>query len=254
MSKIVKVKELEIGQGVPKVCVSITGKTEEDLLKQAEEYSKLDIDILEWRVDYFNKVDNVSEVKRVLKSITNILGKKPLIFTFRSKKEGGEKEISLEEYIKLNEEVIKSQLSDIVDVELFVGDENTKQLIDLAHDNNVKVIVSNHDFEKTPKEDIIVERLKRMIQLGADLPKIAVMPKNQLDVITLLKATCVVKEEYKEQPIITMSMGSLGMISRLSGETFGSSLTFGCVGNASAPGQVYYKELKDILNLIDKNM
>lgn len=254
MNKIVKVKELEIGQGVPKVCVSITGKTEEDLLKQSEEYSKLDIDILEWRVDYFNKVDNVLEVKKVLKSITNILGDKPLIFTFRSKKEGGEREISLEEYIKLNEEVIKTQIVDIVDVELFIGDENTKQLIDLAHDNNVKVIISNHDFEKTPDEDIIVERLERMIKLGADLPKIAVMPKSELDVLTLLKATCIVKEDYKEQPIITMSMGSLGMISRLSGKVFGSALTFGCVRNVSAPGQIYYKELKDMISLIDKNM
>ena len=137
---------------------------------------------------------------------------------------------------------------------MFIGDENTKQLIDLAHDNNVKVIISNHDFEKTPDEDIIVERLERMIKLGADLPKIAVMPKSELDVLTLLKATCIVKEDYKEQPIITMSMGSLGMISRLSGKVFGSALTFGCVRNVSAPGQIYYKELKDILSLIDKNM
>lgn len=254
MKKIVRAKGLEIGQGVPKVCVSLTGRTEEELLKQAEEYSKLDIDILEWRVDYFAEVEDIDRVKQTLENISYMLEDKPLIFTFRSKKEGGEKILSNEEYAKLNEEIIKTKLIDIVDIELFIGDNEVKYLIDKAHDNNLKVIVSNHDFSKTPSEDVIVKRLEKMIEFNADLPKIAVMPRNQLDVLTLLKATCIIRNNYNQQPIITMSMGSLGMISRLSGEIFGSALTFGCVENVSAPGQIYYKELKDILKLIDKNI
>lgn len=254
MKKIVKVKKLEIGQGIPKVCVSITGRTEEELFKQAKEYSKLDIDILEWRVDYFSKVDNILEVTNTLRVLSDVLKEKPLIFTFRSKKEGGEKEISKERYMELNKEVIKSKLIDIVDVELLMGNEEVKELIDLAHDNNVKVIVSNHDFNNTPEENVIVERLEKMIKLGADLPKIAVMPNAPIDVLTLLKGTCIIKKKYHNHPIITMSMGALGMVSRLSGEVFGSVLTFACVKNVSAPGQIYYKDLKYVLNLIDKNI
>ena len=79
------------------------------------------------------------------------------------------------------------------------------------------------------------------------------MPQSRKDVVTLLSAT----EEMDRRttrPLITMSMGPLGMISRLCGEAFGSSLTFGSVGKASAPGQVAAKELANVLKLIHESM
>ena len=251
MSKSIKVKELEIGQGMPKVCVSVTGRTEEELLKQVKEYKELDIDILEWRVDYFEEIENIE--KDTLDKMHNILQNKPLIFTFRSKKEGGERLLSTEYYFKLNKEIIETQLVDIVDIELFTGHKEVEYLVKKAHDNKVKTIISNHDFDKTPEEEEIVKRIEKMITLGGDLPKIAVMPNSEKDVLNLLGATSIIKNKYKDKPIVTMSMGSLGLISRLSGEIFGSAITFGCVGKPSAPGQIYYKELKDILYLINKN-
>lgn len=253
MSKSIKVKELEIGQGMPKVCVSVTGRTEEELLKQVKEYKELDIDILEWRVDYFEEIENIEKVKDTLEKMHNILQNKPLIFTFRSKKEGGERLLSIEYYFKLNKEIIETQLVDIVDIELFTGHKEVEYLVKKAHDNKVKTIISNHDFDKTPEEEEIVKRIEKMITLGGDLPKIAVMPNSEKDVLNLLGATSIIKNKYKDKPIVTMSMGSLGLISRLSGEIFGSAITFGCVGKPSAPGQIYYKELKDILYLINKN-
>lgn len=254
MKKIVRVKELEIGQGVPKICVSITGKNEEELLKQAQQYKELNIDILEWRVDYYEDVEDIDKVKGLLKKLSIILLEKPLIFTFRSKKEGGEKSLSNEMYIKLNKEIIETKLIDIVDVEMFTGDNEAKYLIKKAHENNVKVILSNHDFHKTPEECEIIKRIEKMILLEADLPKIAVMPKSQEDVFKLLKATSYINKKYKDKSIITMSMGSLGLISRLSGEIFGSVITFACVGKSSAPGQIYHKELRNVLQIINKNM
>lgn len=253
MSKSIKVKELEIGQGMPKVCVSVTGRTEEELLKRVKEYKELDIDILEWRVDYFEEIENIEKVKDTLKKMHNILQNKPLIFTFRSKKEGGERLLSTEYYFKLNKEIIETQLVDIVDIELFTGHKEVEYLVKKAHDNKVKTIISNHDFDKTPEEEEIVKRIEKMITLGGDFPKIAVMPNSEKDVLNLLGATSIIKNKYKDKPIVTMSMGSLGLISRLSGEIFGSAITFGCVGKPSAPGQIYYKELKDILYLINKN-
>ena len=118
------------------------------------------------------------------------------------------------------------------------------------HENNIKIVMSNHDFHKTPEKDEIVKRLCKMQELKCDIPKIAVMPKTTADVLTLLTATEEMKRNHPFTPVITMSMGGLGVISRISGETFGSALTFGAAKKASAPGQVPVEELYTILNIL----
>jgi len=79
-----------------------------------------------------------------------------------------------------------------------------------------------------------------------------VMPKNSTDVLTLIEATNDMKVEFADRPIVTMSMGSLGMVSRISGGVFGSAMTFGSAKQASAPGQVPINELKRILEVLYK--
>ena len=148
----------------------------------------------------------------------------------------------------------KTGLVDLVDVEAFTGDEVVKDIIEGAHAYGVKVVASNHDFDKTPDKDDIVGRLVKMQELGADIPKIAVMPQCKKDVLTLLEATREMAEEHADRPIITMSMAGTGLISRLCGEVFGSALTFGAVGKASAPGQMNASDLREILTLIDKSI
>ena len=138
----------------------------------------------------------------------------------------------------------------MVDVEVFTGDEIVKKIIDGAHAAGVKVVASNHDFFKTPDKDDIVGRLRKMQDLGADIPKIAVMPQNKKDVLTLLAATEEMANEYADRPIITMSMAGTGVISRLAGEVFGSALTFGAAAKASAPGQMGVQDLKQVLTLL----
>ena len=92
-----------------------------------------------------------------------------------------------------------------------------------------------------------------MQDCGADLLKLAAMPQNPGDVLTLLSATWEMKEKYARQPLITMSMGGTGLVSRLTGEVFGSALTFGSAGVASAPGQIGVQELKAALKLFHEN-
>ena len=133
------------------------------------------------------------------------------------------------------------------------AEDTLKELVVCAHAAGVKVIASNHDFKKTPEQEVITERLLRMKALGADIPKIAVMPEKKADVLTLLLATVKAKEEISG-PIITMSMAGTGLISRISGEAFGSALTFGTAGKASAPGQMDAKELRQVLTLLHENM
>ena len=118
----------------------------------------------------------------------------------------------------------------------------------------MKVIASNHDFHKTPEKSDIIYRLRKMQDMNADIPKIAVMPQNKKDVLTLLSATEEMTSLYADRPIITMSMAGTGVISRLCGEVFGSSKTFGAAKKASAPGQMGVKELETVLGLLHSAM
>jgi 3-dehydroquinate dehydratase-1 len=176
------------------------------------------------------------------------------LFTFRTSKEGGERSIEADAYATLNKNAAVTGLVDLVDVEVFTGDEIVKDIIKAAHAEGVKVVASNHDFDKTPEKDDLIGRLKKMQELGADIPKIAVMPQSKKDVLTLLSATEEMATNYADRPIITMSMAGTGLISRLCGEVFGSALTFGAVGKASAPGQMNAEDLNTILNLIHTSM
>ncbi|MFL6560378.1 MAG: type I 3-dehydroquinate dehydratase [Bacillus sp. (in: firmicutes)] len=253
MPKTVTVRGLIIGEGIPKICVPLVGETIAQLEEEAVFLKNIDLDLVEWRVDFFDQVENIMQVKKTLVEIRSILPNTPLIFTFRSHKEGGNKEISTSFYFELNKTIAETGLVDIIDVELFNDENEVKALIEATHAKNVFVIISNHDFHKTPAKEEIIARLRKAQELGCDIPKIAVMPNCSADVLTLLEATNTMNEQYADRPFITMSMAGKGVISRLSGEVFGSAVTFGAANKASAPGQVSAKELRSILNLIHAN-
>jgi 3-dehydroquinate dehydratase I len=254
MKRNVTVRGLTIGEGTPKICVPMVGETLTELLEEASFLKTVDLDIAEWRVDFFEHVEDIKKVKEALNAIRSILHNTPLIFTFRSAKEGGEKEVTEAYYFELNKAMAESGQVDIVDIELFNDEEEIKKLVSTAHSRNVYVIISNHDFDKTPAKEEIVSRLLKAQELGGDLPKIAVMPRNTADVLTLLEATYTMYEQYADRPIITMSMAGKGVISRLAGEIFGSALTFGSAKKASAPGQVPVTELRRTLSLIHSSL
>ena len=246
----VKVRNISIGEGIPKICVPVVGITREEIITEAKSFSSIPVDLVEWRVDWFEQVFDLEKVLGLLKELREVLGELPLLMTFRTSKEGGEKSISASEYARLNIEAAKSGYVDLIDVEIFTGDEIVKEIIDAVHNYGVKVIASNHDFDKTPDKDDIVERLRKMQELGADIPKIAVMPQSAKDVLTLLSATDEMVTKYADRPIITMSMAGTGLISRLCGEVFGSAITFGAAKKASAPGQMEVNDLSTVLQLL----
>ena len=254
MSKYVEVRGVKIGEGVPKICVPIVGKTKEEILAAARSFENVALDVVEWRVDWFEGVFDFAQVEDVLKNLRPVLGETPILFTFRTSKEGGEKEISVSDYAALNIAAAQSGYVDLIDVEAFTGDEVVKTIINAAHEAGVKVIASNHDFFKTPEKEEIIRRLCMMQEFGADIPKLAVMPTCKQDVITLLSATLEMSEKYADRPIITMSMAGTGVVSRLTGETFGSALTFGAASKASAPGQIGVNELKQVLDIIHSSL
>ena len=233
----VKVRNIEIGAGIPKICVPIVGVTREEILAAAETIKSTKADVVEWRVDWYEDIFDFAKTEETIKALREVLGETPILFTFRTSKEGGEKSIETETYVELNQNAAKTGLVDLVDVEAFTGDDAVKAVVETAHANGVKVIASNHDFHKTPAKDEIVSRLRKMQELGADIPKIAEMAS-----------------EYADRPIITMSMSGTGVISRLCGEVFGSALTFGAVGKVSAPGQMGIEDLTTVLGLLHKSL
>lgn len=248
----VVVRNIEIGSGMPKVCVPIVEKTREDILSTAKAICSTEADLVEWRADWYEDVSAFSEVIKTADMLRSILGETPLLFTFRSAREGGEKELSLESYAALLENVAKTGFVDLIDVEVFSGDDAVKNIIQTAHAHGVKVIASNHDFEGTPAREELVARLCKMQDLGADILKIAVMPQTRSDVLTLLSVTEEMSSLHTSRPVITMSMGRTGTLSRLCGEVFGSAVTFASFGKVSAPGQIAIEDLKAGLRLLHK--
>lgn len=250
MNKVVSIKGVAIGAGMPKVCIPLVGNTFVELINETKYLKRLDFDVVEIRIDFYEEVTNLDSVKKVLAKIREILFDKPIIFTFRSTREGGQREIKLEYYIELYRIISRSRLVDIIDIELFNNEEDIKNLVEVAHENDVSVIISNHDFNSTPTKEEIISRLKLAKKLGADIPKIAVMPTCTQDVLTLMDATRIMREEFSEGPIIAISMSGKGVISRLAGEFFGSALTFGSAKYTSAPGQIPATELRQIIESI----
>ncbi|MBR1892411.1 MAG: type I 3-dehydroquinate dehydratase [Lachnospiraceae bacterium] len=253
MNNYIDVRGIKIGEGIPKICVPIVGKTKEEILNDAAALNEVPHDVVEWRVDWFDDVFEYKKLVNVLENLREILGNTPLLFTFRTSNEGGEKDIDKNTYAELNKKAASTGLIDLVDVELFTGDEIVKDIVESAHKSGVKVIASNHDFNKTPAKDEIIRRLVKMQELGADIPKIAVMPTSKKDVAVLIAATAEMSEDLSDRPIITMSMAGTGLISRLSGEAFGSAMTFGSAGKASAPGQMNASDLRQALELYHQN-
>ena len=243
------VRNVKIGEGIPKICVPIVGRTRNEIIDEAKEILALPADLVEWRADWFEDVFDFEQVESVLNSLREILGKKPVLFTFRTAKEGGERAIEDITYIALNKVAAESGKVDLLDVELFAGDTVVDEVLNIAHQNHVKVIASNHDFEKTPSKEEMISRLQKMEEMGADILKIAVMPKSSKDVLTLLSTTEEM-HELTEKPVVTMSMSDIGVVSRVSGELFGSAITFGAAGKASAPGQIPAEELRNVLEIL----
>ena len=249
-----KIKNLELGTGMPAICIPNTGKTKDEILTLTQKYLDLPMDIMEWRADWFENVEDINKVKELLIEMRKILGDIPLLFTFRTANEGGVHQMSVEKYTALNKAVAETRLADLIDVEIFTGDEIVTDMISSIHASGCKVIASNHDFHKTPDKEDIISRLIKMQDMGADVLKIAVMPQNKADVLTLLSATEEMVREYAKAPVITMSMSGMGSISRISGEVFGSCLTFGSGETASAPGQIEAETLKKALDIIHSSL
>ena len=244
------VKNLNIGDLPVKTIVPITAKTAEQAIAQAQVIaSNPNADVAEFRIDLLEFSADTQKVIALGQQLNQILKEKPLIATIRTHNEGGKMTVSDQDYEKIYSDYLKKPFMQLLDIEMFRDVGSVTKLIKLAHNKNVLVIMSNHDFAKTPEQQDIENRLLKQDQMGADILKIAVMPKSKQDVFTLMNATLAVSQK-SQKPLLTMSMGQLGTISRVATANMGGSLSFGMIGEASAPGQIDVTQLKQLLKTV----
>lgn len=153
---------------------------------------------------------------------------------------------------------------DAVDVEAYCADlyvpggrdleearADLRLLAGLVHRAGLDVVASCHDLSGTPEEDETMDLLIDMQDDGADVVKLAATPHDAVDVARLLNATACARE-ILSVPLVTMSMGEQGAVTRVAGGVFGSALTFVLVPGPdgswtpSAPGQLPIESVRAV--------
>lgn len=240
--RTVRLQNAVLGEGMPKVCVPVMGESPEALAEMTDA-ARAEADIIELRLDSATPTLDAEKARCACKTVRERAGNVPILATMRTARDGGAGDADAARYEALLALLVKERLCDALDVELSVGEEAFARIVGKAHAAGVPVVGSFHDFEKTPKKDEMAARLQRMAALGADVCKIAVMPRSRKDVVALT-AACAQADDELPQPIIAIAMGELGASTRICAEAMGSCLSFGTAGRASAPGQTEAGELR----------
>lgn len=255
MKNTVRLGSTVLAQGQCKVCVPIMGTCLKDIEAASAAARAAGADILELRADSMCAMPSIQLAAQMCNAVREGSEGLPLIFTLRTARDGGAGSAHCAAYEALLTALVTEHngLCDAVDVELSVGEAAFARIASAARGLGAAVIGSSHDFMKTPSCRDICARLAAMQRLGADVCKIAVMPENKLDVLELMRAA-VLSEEELAAPIIAIAMGPLGVMTRVCGEAFGSCLTFGTAGKASAPGQIDARRLRSVLEVIHNSI
>ena len=249
-TKIIATRGRKLGGETPLICTPLVGRSRERILAEAANVVAKKPDVIEWRVDYFEAIGDTPAVLDVARALRAAVGELPIIFTRRSIKEGGEPiGIGDEEVVRLYDAVGASGFVDFLDFEMGNDPEHVRRVVADAHGHGTRVILSYHNFGYTPGVEFLVQRFLEAERLGADVAKVAVMPRDRMDVLTLLAATAQADAKGRI-PLISMAMGPLGSVTRMVGGVFGSSLSFAVGDTASAPGQIPIADLALVYDII----
>lgn len=231
----------------------MVSKTLRELGLEAGQLAQSGAQLAEWRADFYSYT-RPQDILEALEMLRLTLQEIPLLFTYRTRREGGEGELGVKQYKELLIFAMQSGCVDIVDVEYSAGEEAVSRLLQEGKRQEVTTILSSHNFTQTPPADDILDLLCKMNSTGAEIVKVAVMPGCAADVLELLQATESFHRLYPKGLLITMSMGAQGSISRVAGEFFGSCVSFASLKQASAPGQLAVEDLKTVLDILHMAM
>ncbi len=213
---------------------SVIAAIGENPVSSSNKAKKLGADIIELRIDLLSQKPQV--VFEELRKLDL-----PVIITNRMKDQGGSWQGSEEERIR--ELLFLLPFADAVDIELCARDRDI--VVNKARNAGKTVIISSHDFQKTPDNRVMDGIIRESLEAGADIAKLAVMPGSLCDVLRLLEVTL-----HAGGPVCTISMGATGKHSRVIAPVYGSVMTYGYVDNPTAPGQIRIDELKNLLRML----
>ena len=244
-----------LGSGrFPTICTPLVGRTHDQVLAELALVLPKQPDLLEWRVDFFAAIGDTAAVIALAHAIRAAAQGIPVLFTRRSTKEGGEPiPLNEEQVVSLIAAVCASGSVDLVDFEMNNDPAHIAQVRSAAHANQVALLLSFHNFQSTPTQEILCQRFAQAQQLGADVAKIAVMPQRLEDVLAVLSAT-LASSQTLDIPLVSMSMGGYGSLTRLFGWAFGSAMSFAVGAAASAPGQVPIEDMNSVMAILQKSL
>jgi 3-dehydroquinate dehydratase-1 len=249
-AKIIDVRGKKFGGETPLICTPLVGRTHERVLAEAASVVAKKPDIIEWRVDFFGEIGTTAAVLDTGRALRAAAGNLPIIFTRRSVREGGEViPIDDARVVELYDAVAASRFADFIDFEMGNEPEHVRQVRESTRTHATRLILSYHNFGYTPGQEFLLQRFLEAERLGADVAKVAVMPRDRMDVLTLLAATAMA-DAKGGIPLISMAMGPQGSITRMVGGVFGSGLSFAVGEAASAPGQMPIADLVAVYDII----
>jgi 3-dehydroquinate dehydratase I len=240
------------GGRVPAICAPLVARTGEALAAEAAAVAAKQPDLLEWRVDFFEAIGRTQEVLAAAHAIRAAAGGIPILLTRRSQREGGQPiALSEADVVALYEAVAASATVDALDFEMNNAQADVARVRELATRHRLALVLSFHDFQRTPPTEELQARFAQAERLGADVAKLAVMPQSMEDVHRLLGATLQASTALAI-PVISMAMGGLGAASRLCGGVFGSALTFAVGSAPSAPGQIPIEDVRAAIAVLQR--
>lgn len=217
----------------PSVCASIAASTVQKTMRLLKKAEKNNANLIEFRLDHLEKNYRMSD----LISSTRL----PRIATNRSANEGGK--FRGEETNRVQSLLQAAEAGcEFVDLELAM--ENVGSIIRKAKRLGVQVIISYHDFQRTPDLQELRRILEKQMNLGADICKIVSTAKEQSDNLRILEF---VFNASRKTKVVSFAMGKLGVVSRVLSPIYGASFTFASVerGAESAAGQLTLDEIKN---------
>jgi len=241
--KVIDLRGRRMGGPTPLICSPLVARTPERLAAETAAVLAKRPDVIEWRVDFFEAIADSAAVVAAGRVMRAAAGETPIIFTCRAQHEGGQvNALDADGVARLYDAVGGAGLVDLLDFELSNPAALVRRVRERSREHKTRLILSYHNFGYTPGRDLLVERFLEADRLGADVAKVAVMPRDRTDVITLLSATATAEAKARI-PLISMAMGPLGVATRMVGGVFGSSLSFAIGEGASAPGQMPIADL-----------
>jgi 3-dehydroquinate dehydratase-1 len=237
-----------IGTGAfPLIITPLVGRTPAELQGELQAILPKQPDLLEWRIDFFEGIADPDRVIETARAIKRTAGTVPILLTRRNATEGGQP-ITMPEaaVVAMYARACEARCVDLIDYELSNAPEDLKHLREVSAAHGVAMVMSYHNFQCTPEAATLLGRFTEAQRLGADVAKVAVMPLDPQDVLTLLGATYTASQSASI-PLISMSMGGIGSISRFMGWLYGSAATFAVGKSSSAPGQVAVEDLRTML-------